>query len=60
VTTGDANAGPVSNARTQGTPDRNERLWRAFIEALGAFVRVARRELGMKEGVKCPRCGHQH
>lgn len=56
----DANRGPVSDPRPESTYDRNERLWRALIAALTGFLTVARRELGMKQGVKCPRCGHQH
>jgi hypothetical protein len=38
--------------------DLNRALWRALVEALTLFLREARRQLGMKRGEKCPRCGH--
>lgn len=43
------------------TPDRdvNRVLWLALVAALTTFLRVARRELGMKHGEQCPRCGNR-
>ncbi len=40
--------------------DLNRALWVAFVRALGGFLTVARRLLGMKHGATCPVCGWRH